>query len=380
MESIVPTTAAEHLPAPADASESERLHRNLTPAIAELGEAGHFLRYAVGALASMLALLALVFAFNAIVDPLSLIGWRILPPAVETDRSIKLDLIQKLKTNPQVVVLGSSRSRQAEPSFIDKLTGLKTGFNAGVTGGNASDAWVMIRNIEARFPQGKRTYIWFVDYPLASNGINPQLAEDPRSRPYLGDRSVSFSLADVGTYLGFDTTKESFRVVKSCLEGRCHGRLQYNADGSIKASDLKFLPEDAPSLKKAVAQKLHSVETQSRTLPPYTPKQLSYFEEALGWMNAHGATPVIVLNPVYPSVYKLLQERHSQREREALAELHKLQHRFRFVVVDCSNIKLWHGKAKDFNNATHVNRRNMRRMLRYIVANSHGALSPKGLR
>ena len=376
MESIVPTTAAEHLPASGDdAAESERLHRNLTPAIAELGEASHFLRYAIGSLAAMLTLLALVFAFNAIVDPLSLIGWRILPPAVETDRSIKLDLIQKLKTNPQVVVLGSSRSRQAEPAFIDKLTGLETGFNAGVTGGNASDAWVMIRNIAARFPQGKRTYVWFVDYPLASNGINPQLAQDPRSRAYLGSRSVSFSLADVGTYLGFQATKASYRVVKACIEGHCHGHVAYNADGSIKSSDLKFLPEDAPSLKKAVAQKLAAVRHQSRTLPPFTPKQLSYFTEALAWMNAHGATPVIVLNPVYPSVYALLRKHHSQREKEALAELHKLQQQFRFVVVDCSNVRLWHGKARDFNNATHVNRRNMRRMLRYIVANSHGALN-----
>lgn len=377
MESIVPTTAAEHLPAPgadADASESERLHRNLTPAIAELGEASHFFRYAVGAFASMLVVLALVFAFNAIVDPLSFIGWRILPPAVETDRSTKLDLIQKIKTNPQVVVLGSSRSRQAEPAFIDKLTGLKTGFNAGVTGGTASDAWVMIRNIGARFPHGKRTYIWFLDYQLATNGINPQLAEDPRSHAYLGSKGVSFSLADVGTYLGFQTTKESFRVVKACLEGRCHGRLQYNPDGSIKASDLKFLPENAPSLKLAVAQRLADVKHQSLTLPPYTSRQFLYFDKALRWMNARGATPVIVLNPQYPSVYRLLQKRHSQREREALAELHKLQHRFRFVVVDCSDIRKWGGKARDFNNATHVNRRNMRRMLRYVVSHSHGAL------
>src|SRR5437588_795724 len=149
MSSIVPTTAAEHLPAPGDdAAESERLHRNLTPAIAELGEASHFLRYAVGALAAMLVLHALVFAFNAIVG--------------------------------------------------------------------------------ARFPQGKLTYIWFLDYQLATNGINPQFAEDPRSRAYLGNRSVSFSLADVGTYVGWEATKESFRVVKSCLEGRCQGRLQYD--------------------------------------------------------------------------------------------------------------------------------------------------------
>ena len=359
----------------ADPTESERLHRNLTPAIAELGDGRGFFRYAVAALVAMFVVLALVFTLNALVDPLSLMGTKLLPPAVETDRSIKLDLIDKLTTNPEVVVLGSSRSRQAEPAVIDKLTGLKTGFNAGVTGGNASDAWVMIRNIAARFPHGKRTYVWFVDYPLASNGINPQLAEDRRSGPYLGGQSVRFSLADVGTYLGFQATTASYRVLKACIEGHCRGSLLYNADGSLRGAALKYLPENAPSLKKAVAQKLAAVRTQSRTLPPYTAQQLSYFEEALGWMNAHGATPVIVLNPQYPNVYRLLQKRHSQREAEALAELHKLQQRYRFAVVDCSDVRVWGGKARDFNNATHVNRRNMRRMLRYIVAQSDGALT-----
>ncbi|MDX6480578.1 MAG: hypothetical protein QOG85_1088 [Gaiellaceae bacterium] len=368
--------AAQDVPASvADPTESERLHRNLTPAIAEVGDDRGFLRYVIATLVAMFVGLALVFTLNALVDPFSLMGTKLLPPAIETDRSIKLDLIDKLTTNPQLVVLGSSRSRQAEPSFIDKLTGLKTGFNAGVTGGNASDAWVMMRNIDARFPGQKRTYVWFVDYPLASNGINPQLAEDSRSGPYLGGQSVRFSLADVGTYLGFQATQASYRVLKACIEGRCHGSLLYNADGSLRGAALRYLPENAPSLKKAVAEKLKAVRTQSLTLPPFTPKQLSYFTKALAWMNAHGATPVIVLNPQYPSVYHLLRERGSHREAEALAELHKLQQRYRFAVVDCADIRLWGGKARDFNNATHVNRRNMRRMLRYIVANSDGALT-----
>ena len=376
MESSLLNTAAERLPPPAvDETESERLHRNLTPAIAELEDSRGFSRYAVAALVALLLALALIFTLNAVVDPFSLVGTQLLPPAVETDRSIKLDLIGKLTTDPQVVILGSSRSRQAEPAFLDGLTGLKTGFNAGVTGGNASDAWVMIRNIAARFPDGKRKYVWFVDYKLASNGINPQLARDPRASPYLGDQSVSFSLADVGAYLGFQATEASYRVLKACIEGHCHGHLRYHTDGSLKGAALKSLPEDAPSLKKDVAAKLAAVRTQSRTLPPYTRKQLSYFENALRWMNAQGATPVIVLNPVYPSVYRLLQDRHSQREAEALAELHKLQQRYRFVVVDCSDIRKWGGTARDFNNATHVNRSNMRRMLAYIVAHSHGALT-----
>jgi hypothetical protein len=312
--------------------------------------------------------------FNAIVDPLSLIGWRIVPPAIETDRSIKLDLISKLKANPQVVVLGSSRSRQAEPKVIDRLTGLKTGFNAGVTGGDAVDAWVMMRNIAARFSHDTRSYIWFVDFKLAANGVNPQLVQDSHATPYLNGQTVSFSLADVGTYLGFQATEASYRVLKRCVEGRCYGNILYHGDGSLKGPALRLLPEDAPSLKKAVAKKLAEIRYQPRTLPPFRKSQLSYFEKTLAYMNAHGSRPVIVLNPIYPSVYRFMVRRHERREAQAVAELHKLQKRYRFVVVDCSDTRLWGGKARDFNNATHVNRRNMRRMLRYIVAHSDGAL------
>jgi hypothetical protein len=375
MESIASSTGAEQIPAELpDGATEERLDRNLTPAIAELGEASHFLRYAIGTLAALLVLLAAVFTLNALVDPFSLVGTRLLPPALENDRTTKLDLIDKLKTNPQVVVLGSSRSRQAQPSYIDQLTGLKTGFNAGVTGGTAADAWVMIRRIGARFPHGKRTYIWFLDYRLATNGINPQLAQDPRSRGYLGNRSVRFSLADIGTYIGFQATRASYRVLRACIEGRCHGRLRYNADGSINASTLKFLPEHAKSLARDVRQHLADVRSQPRTLS-YTKTQFLYFDQALAWMNAHGATPVIVLNPIYPSVYRAMQETGNRREQDALAELRKLQKRYRFVVVDCSDIRKWHGKAADFSNATHVNRKNMRRMLVYIVRHARGAFT-----
>lgn len=375
MESSFPTSPTENAPGSvADPTESERLHRNLTPAIAELEDGRAFFRYVIAALAALAVALFAVFTFNAIVDPFSLVGWRIFPPAVETDRGTKLDLIEKLKTNPQVVVLGSSRSRQAQPAVIDKLTGLKTGFNAGVTGGDAADAWVMVRNIAARFPHAKRTYIWFIDDKIATAGINPQLAQDPRSRGYLGHRSVSFSLADVGTYLGFQATQASYRVLKACAEGPCHPNFLYRPDGSLKGKALKLLPEDAPSLKAAVAAKLAAVKHQGRNLPPFRSSELSYFEKTLAFMNKHGARPVIVLNPEYPSVYRLLQKRHSHREAEALAELHKLQKRYRFVVVDGSNIRVWGGKARDFNNATHINRRNMQRFLRYIVAHSDGAL------
>jgi hypothetical protein len=53
-----------------------------------------------------------------------------------SDRSVKLTLIEQAKSSPQILILGSSRARQAEPAFVEQLTG-KTAFNAAVTGGTA---------------------------------------------------------------------------------------------------------------------------------------------------------------------------------------------------------------------------------------------------
>jgi len=138
-------------------------------------------RFLVGFLGSFFAVLAVVLAFNIIVDPFALAGTGIVPTAVEPDRSIKLDLLEHLKRGPQILILGDSRGRQAEPSFLHRLTG-HTAFNAAVTGGSAPEAYVFVRFAADRFPQQKRRYIWFTDIGLASGDVQPQLAQDPRAR------------------------------------------------------------------------------------------------------------------------------------------------------------------------------------------------------
>jgi len=92
-------------------------------------------------------------------------------------------------------------------------------------------------------------------------------------------------------------------------------------------------------------------------------------------MNAHGARPIIVLNPIHPRVWAELRKQGFVKRKAGLAYLHRLHRRFDFVVVDCQNIHRWGGNARDFTNATHVNRWNMRRMLRYVVSHADGALN-----
>jgi hypothetical protein len=47
---------------------------------------------------------------------------------------------------------------------------------------------------------------------------------------------------------------------------------------------------------------------------------------------------------------------------------------YRFVFVDCEDIRRWGGRESDFINVDHIDRANMARMLRYVVAHSHGVL------
>ena len=99
-----------------------------------------------------------------------------------------------------------------------------------------------------------------------------------------------------------------------------------------------------------------------------------YFEKTLALMNRHGSTPVIVLNPVHPTVLAELRKHGHPERRTALEYLRGLHARYEFVFVDAEDIRLWGGSPTGFANATHVDRPNMRRLLDYIVAQSQGAL------
>jgi hypothetical protein len=347
-------------------------------AVPEVGTAEASQRRFVGSfLGSFLAVLAAVLAFNVVIDPLALAGTGIVPTAVEPDRSIKLDLLQKLEHGPQLLVLGDSRGRQAEPSLLHRLTGLSA-FNAAVTGGSAPEAWVFVRSAADRFPHQKRRYIWFVSTGLAGSVVLPQLAQDPRARRYLLG-GAGFGLGEVKTYLSTEATKDSWRVFRKCVLGDCRPHIAYHANGSLTNQSLHYLPEHAKSLRQAVARKIEQARAHGKTLAQARadlnePGRFLYFERLLEFMNRRGEVPVIVLNPVYPSVLAALDKRGYPGRRATMEKVVQLHKRFRFVLVDCQDIRSWGGTAEDWTNATHVNRANMRRMLRYIVAHSDGAL------
>ena len=274
-----------------------------------------------------------------------------------TDRSIKLDLIAQLKQSPQILTLGDSRGRQAQPSYLQRLTG-RTGFNAAVMGGNGPDAWVFTRYAANRFPGQKRGYILFASAGISGNIPDPRTEADPRGQRYL--REVAPLLND-----------QPLRVAWPK-----HPFAGYRADGSLPGKPWPPTAAHVQLIKAQAAGIVARIQQKPPKAQQVDPKRLKLFEHLLAYMNSRGERPVIVFNPLYPTVYAALERYGNPAMRSSLEYLSSLQKRYDFVVVDCENIHAWGGTDYDWKNATHVDQFNMRRMLRYVVARSQGALSP----
>jgi hypothetical protein len=272
-----------------------------------------------------------------------------------TDRSIKLDLIAKLEQSPQILILGDSRGRQADPSYLRQLTG-RTGFNAAVMGGNGPDAWVFTRYTADRFPGQKRSYIMFVSSGLSGDIPDPRTEADPRGERYL--REVKPLLDDQP--LKVDWPQHPFT--------------RYRVDGSLDLGPWHPSAAHVQQVKAKAATIVAGIQQHPPVSPQPDPRRFRLFEHILAYMNSRGERPVIVFNPLYPTVYAALERFGDPVTKSSLDYLRSLRSRYDFVVVNCEDIHVWGGTDYDWKNATHVDQLNMRRMLRYVVAHSKGAL------
>jgi len=127
-------------------------------------------------------------------------------------------------------------------------------------------------------------------------------------------------------------------------------------------------------VRQKAAQIAEEIARHPPAAPTPDPARFRVFEHLIAYMNNLGARPVIVLNPIYPTILAALQKYGNPLSTATLDYLRSLQSRHNLVVVDCQDIYTCGGTAYDWTNPSHVDRANMRRVLRYIVAHADGAL------
>lgn len=337
---------------------------------------GNYRGYVIAFLVCSLGLVGCVGGFNAAVDPYGIAGTGIVPTAIESDRSAKISLVENLKQPPDILILGSSRSRPAAPAYLQKLTG-HTGFNAGVTGGDSVDEWVFTRLMEHRFPGVHRRYLIFINAGIGGAGVNSQLASDPRAQPYLTPSQRGSSgeslLHKVSDYLSVQATRDSVRVVKACILHSCN-HAWFHPDGSLLQSRLRTTAQRTRHLAVSLSAKLAALRGQPGSSHHPSQTNLAAFARLIRWMNAHGATPVVVMNPLHPALLRALQRQGFPAHRWAVTYLRALQRTSRLDFIDLTDVRTFHGLPNGFFDPTHVSVRNMDLMLKYIVAHDHGIL------
>jgi hypothetical protein len=232
------------------------------------------------------------------------------------------------------------------PAAVESIYG-GPAFNAGVQGGGAPDEYVFTRLLAQRFPDAKPKYVIFVDVSIAGDTVNPDLADQPLARPFLGNDAVPGKSA-------------------------CTNNGFYTADGGLS---YPAATKNAQKVAREVAATLRGIPADSKIPRHIAPSSTTYFQKLLRFMNAQGATPVIVLNPIYPTILAA-RNRYGFPELKAantyIAWLHK---RYDFIFLNLEDIRKWGGKPSNFWNKDHIDRPGMAKMLAYIAHHSNGVLA-----
>jgi hypothetical protein len=326
-------------------------------------------------------LMAGVLALNVVGDPYGSVGTHFFPTVTTTDRTVKADRIEELKQPPQLVVLGSSRAMRYEPSYLEKLTGLRT-FNASVNGiGGTTDAWAMSQFIHEVWPDSHPAYLWLVDVesfvPLGAQG---RTAAEPRLAKYVNAATAGKGTAELAqaiwqnrsTLFSLATAKDSLRVMlfrKKAKTTQSKYRRQILADGALKQRGWKKQWWDVHFPSSVVR---YSNLYKNVYKKPDAASQ-KYFEKTLAFMNDQGATPLIVLTPINPKLRAIIGPLGwDARHQQAVAYIESLQATYRFKFLDLTDPSLFGYVPKQFFDGVHMTTINTEKAIRYILRQTGG--------
>ena len=201
---------------------------------------------------------------------------------VASDRMQKTDLIQKLKTPPQVIILGGSRALRFDPAFLQQRTGL-TGFNAAVTGARPEDAWALVSLFHARFPSARFRFLWIIHADeFDPKALDPGLVYDATLASFFPRSLITPKVEAEAAHLKIDPMQQH-RV--------------FAPDGYVLSDGFnRMFPRpgaDAAGVRNNIAAALHTYATLPAKL---SPRSSLYFQKTLALMDSIAAAPPVVVS------------------------------------------------------------------------------------
>lgn len=326
-------------------------------------------RFVAGALVGAAVLVAAVVGFNLLTDPWGVFGVGIFPPRVNQDRSTKADLLTGLEQPPELVLYGSSRAWTVEAARVERATGLRT-FNAAVTAGRPTDAYVFTEVVHHTWPEATPDYLWLLDVEAFLRGpLPPSLLAESRFSRYLpwGAKAAA-QLDELGwlaSWNGLEASWEVWQKRPTWEKVRATWLKRIAADGTVKTPPSS----EAQTTPKRLEKWSDEAVSRYRSFVRLDPDAETYVEKTLALFDSWGGAGVVVLTPTQPEVISAAEKvGWRARRAQVMRLLWQLQKDYDFAVVDMTSVSSFDGDPGGFFDATHMTRENQRKMIDAVLS------------
>lgn len=289
-----------------------------------------------------------------------------LPASVRkpSDRTFKIDLIEKMKKPPQLIIFGGSRGTRFDPAHFKAATGLTT-FNAAFSNGRPTDAWAFTSFLMQQEHVKKLRCFWALQpSTFYQKQMDVGLLTDPRLARYFPQ-----------TVLEDQVPKQIAYAALGLPLFWSPG--EYDSKGLMTNNWYDYRMAHGFTLEESLQQYIASQQTVTHGTGQRRDWGLNqeYFAQTLGLFNSMGVTPLLVMMPTHPEVIAAMGEARFDRKRRAFhGFLDLLRHKYRFALLDFSRIESFGGDPSGFYDGVHVTQENADRIIDAALAAAPQAL------
>jgi hypothetical protein len=265
------------------------------------------------------------------------------------DRAHKCDLVERLPQPPELVIFGGSRAQRFEPTVATELTGLPA-FNFAVQNSRPEDVYAMSRHLFWRAPGVKLRCFWALQATTLSDApLHPGLLAERRLSRFLPD----YLLAEQRTI----PVNNKGRELSPDNRFTARGNLVHNAYDARLERGISF--------EQTLAGYLSALVPRAGAPAPFdSARARKYFERTLQLFNLHDVEPVLVIMPYHPTALAAFRAvGWGAKEKAFKTYLKSLRSRYRFHLLDYTDIVSFHGSEGAFYDGAHVTAANARRIL-----------------
>ncbi len=273
-----------------------------------------------------------LMAMNYVVNPFGFYPTHVFKPVTNETRKVKYQMLQHISEAPRVVILGSSRSLNVSPEYIQQQTG-QPAFNASVYNGRPRDYLAFALYLEQRHIMPD---VFIVGLGLeqldSGNDQTPKFEADDPLDQYVQSYEVQPSI------LSIEQTMASVRQIALRLYGREMPLTQFTSTG------MYSMVQSPQTVDRSVDEFQRQGNTISESVSAI---QFDYLQKFLDVCKRHQVQVNIYLPPYHPRTLAYLEADtpYPQLRSHVMDRLASLKEQYRFTFYDFTDVRSFSGDA-----------------------------------